>query len=457
MGTDKQELKALKCSKCGGGLVKSSKSEYDDEDEENVNVPVAKCSSCGQEYDRKTEEYYAVFADDLTLDKDASVFKLGVKGTLKGAEYEIIGRIRYQDEDEYEKSTWDEWFAVSADGAYHYFVEEEGEVHSYEDYTPQSIDMESNPDYIEFDGKKISKSTAYVGRIVYAEGELPWKPGIGEPATMYDFKKDGAKYTIEQSEDEVSITKGEKIPYDEILHAFGGEKEKEQFQKTVKKKKDYKKKALVYLICCTVTFLLAAVSCFTTSPVEGIMNVKSELSNNVPVTENNQNMYQSGALYGPFDIKNGNSLYSATVYVDESVKKLSLEWESFRLLLVPEERLHKALDKQVNPAALKALFDEADALKEPLECYSFGGDFWDEQGYDDEGKWHESDLTMDDDFVIEKPGKYYAYLELVSQKPRPISAVGIKIERVKSYRYYLIIMVLFAGLAFFNIQRAKSF
>ena len=144
MGNENPELKALKCTKCGGSLVKSYRTEYDDDEEEHVNIPIAKCSSCGQEYDQKTEEYYGVFADDLSVDKDNSVFKLGIKGKLKDVEYEIIGRIRYQDEDEWEKSTWDEWFAVASDGTYHYFVEEEGEVHSYEDYTPQSIDMESD-------------------------------------------------------------------------------------------------------------------------------------------------------------------------------------------------------------------------------------------------------------------------------------------------------------------------
>jgi hypothetical protein len=456
MGTDNQELKAQKCSKCGGNLAKSFRSEYDEEDEENVKVPVAKCSSCGQVYDRKSEEYYSVFADDLTFDKDSSVFKLGAKGKLKGVEYEITGRIRYQDEDEYEKSTWDEWFAVSTDGAYHYLVEEEGEVHSYEDYTPQSIDIESDPEYIEFDGRKISKSDGYVGRIVYAEGELPWKPEIGEPATMYDFKKDGIKYTIEQSEGEVSITRGEKISNNAVIDAFGSEKDKKGFQDALTKKKNYRRKAIIYLICLAAAFFLTIAGCLNTAPVDGVMKFGNVLSSNILQTENNQRMYQSQVLYGPFEINKGNSLYNASVSIDESVKKLSLEWESYRLLLVPEERLLKALDHQMSVQALKALFDEADALKEPLESYSFSGDFWDEEGRDDEGYWHESDLSSEDDFVIEKPGKYYVYLDLASQNPRPSSSVMVKIEQSSSYRYYIIILIILAGLAYYNFLKSKS-
>jgi hypothetical protein len=457
MGTENSELKAMKCTACGGSLVKSYRTEYDDEEEENVSIPIAKCSACGKEYDQKTEEYYGVFADDLTIDKDNSVFKLGTKGRLKEVEYEIIGRIRYQDEDEWEKSTWDEWFAVSSDSTYHYFVEEEGEIHSYEDYTPQSIDLESDPNNIEFDGKKISKSDAYVGRIVYAEGELPWKPEIGEPATMYDFKKDGVKYTIEQSEGEVSITRGEKLSYNDVVSAFGGEKDKELYQKTVTARKNYKRKALLYLACCIVTFLLAVVSCLTSSPVDGVMKTKTGITNNTMISEGGQNMYQNELMFGPFELNRGDSLYNARVYVNEKEQKFSLEWQSFRMLLVSNDRLLKALNNQITPQSLKALFDEVDSLKEPVECYTFSGDFWDEEGYDDEGRWHESELSVNDDFVLEKPGTYYALLELTSQKPRSLASVGLAIEGVKSYRYYIIIMAVLAGLAFINRAKARSY
>ena len=64
---------------------------------------------------------------------------------------------------------------------------------------------------------------------------------------MYDFKKDGAKYTIEQSEGEVSITKGEKLSYNDVVNAFGGEKERERYGKTVSSRKNYKRKALLYM------------------------------------------------------------------------------------------------------------------------------------------------------------------------------------------------------------------
>ena len=195
MGTGKEELAALKCSSCGGGLVKSSQTYYDKEEEENVTVPLAKCVQCGKDYDRQTAEYYLVFAEKFNFDKDSTLFSLGLKGTINNIEYEIIGRLRYQEEEEYDKCTWDEWVAVSADGVFHYFVEEDGEIWSYDEYIPESIDMESDKNAILFENKKISKSSSYIGRIVLIEGELPWQPEIGEPCTCYDFKKDGFHYS----------------------------------------------------------------------------------------------------------------------------------------------------------------------------------------------------------------------------------------------------------------------
>jgi len=85
------------------------------------------------------------------------------------------------------------------------------------------------------------------------------------------------------------------------------------------------------------------------------------------------------------------------------------------------------------------------------------GDFWDEEGHDDEGYWHESDLSVDDDFVLEKPGSYYAYLELTSQKPRSAQAVEVKLERSSSFRYYIIIIVILASLGFYNRAKARSY
>ncbi|MCU0847115.1 MAG: DUF4178 domain-containing protein [Spirochaetes bacterium] len=452
---DNQELKAIKCPACSGDLSRSFKAQYDSEEEETVQVPVAKCLSCGKEYDQHTQEYYELFADTFTSDKDSSVFKLGLKGKIDGVEYEIIGRMRYQDEEEWEKDTWDEWLAISAEGVYRYFVEEEGKVYSYEEYVPKSIDM-AKADSIEFEGKKISKSSGYVGRIVFAEGELPWKPEIGEPATIYEFKKDGANYTIEQSEDEVSITRGDIIPYKKVMDAFGTEETKKKYQGNVSRKKVYYLKAKLYAAGTAVALCLAVYSCLSTEPVSGVMDKKQVLALNEMKFEENQNVYFSQMIVGPFDIKEKDCLYEVRVGIDEKVQKLNLEWQTFRLLLIDEGRLNKFTGGNLTRPVLKDLFDEIEASPEPVESFEVTGDFWDEEGYDDEGHWHESDLSGTADFVLDTAGKYYAYVELFSNKPRKVESVYVGVEKARSYIYFLITSALMAGLGYFNYMRGKS-
>jgi DNA-directed RNA polymerase subunit RPC12/RpoP len=171
--TIKQET--IACPSCGGDLGKSARTEGSGEDAEEV--PIARCLSCGKEYDRRTDVYYRVYELMFAPDAGTSPFKLGAKGMLGGVEYEIIGRIRYQDEDEYELDVWDEWLAVSAEGGYVWFVEEEGRVFSYSEYTPESIDLEASGKNFEFEGRHYSKEdTGFVARIVFAEGELSWRP-----------------------------------------------------------------------------------------------------------------------------------------------------------------------------------------------------------------------------------------------------------------------------------------
>lgn len=459
MSTDNnEELKALKCTECGGDLVKGSRSHYDDDEEETVTIPIARCIQCNIEYDQHTSEYYEVFADDLTSDKDATVFKLGLKGTLKGIEYEIIGRLRYQEEEEYEKSIWDEWVAISGDGVFHYFVEEDGRIDSYEEYIPESIDMESNGSSIEFEGKKINKSEGYIGRIVLAEGELPWTPEIGEATLCYDFKKGGIHYTIEKTDEEVSITKGEKLSHGEIIEAFNIEGYKDLYSSTLKKRQSYKWESRIYAAAMIFSLVFSMHSCLGDSPVPGVMNSKKILVDNSIVKDAEGNVYESQLLYGPFDIPKGNQLYNVSVQVNQEVEPLSLEWQSFRFMLISEARLNQFTEDRINDSELlKNIFEDIDALPEPLESYVIMGDFWDEEGRDSDGYWHEADLSYDTDFVLDESGKYYVYLELFNNKKKDINAITFSISKSKGYRYYIIIFFIFFILWGMSKMRSKSY
>ncbi len=453
-----KDARALKCKECGGDIAKTHRVEGEGEDEEYI--PIARCLNCGKEYDQYTQEYYEYFSDEFLHDRENTLFKLGLKGDLKDVEYEIIGRIRYQDEEEYEIETWDEWLAISSDGVYHWFVEEEGVIYSYEEYIPESIDLEADSDYIEFEGKRISKEDkGFVARIVYAEGELSWEPEIGEPVKQYEFKKDGYNFAIEQYMDEVSITRGERISHKDIIEAFRASDYLEAYQSTMDKRMLFKRKSFVYLIGIILSLGYILWALFSASTVKDIMKNRIVITENVMRIEEGTKAFVSQVLYGPVELSRKNALYEIRVNVDEGVQNFHLEWQSYRVMLIKEERLTGALaGKVVYSAKLKNILDEIDALDNPLESFVFSGDFWDEEGYDSDGYWHESDIDGEMDFVLDDAGRYFIYLELFSQKRRMINSMIVSIAKdVKSYRYFVILIVLLIILRGINRRKSRTY
>ncbi len=472
-------LHTIPCPSCGGDLGQSSRIEGSGEDAEEV--PVARCLSCGKEFDQHTEEYYKVFADMFTADLGNSALKLGAKGEIDGIEYEIIGRIRYQDEEEWEVDVWDEWLAASSDGTYHWFVEEDGMIFAYEEYVPTSMNLEESPATIEFEGKRISKaSTGFMARIVYAEGELTWKPEIGEPVQCYDFNFGRNHYTIEQSEDEVSVTKGKRISLRKVIMAFRKEEYLEKYERTIWKRSLYRKKALIHAIFGIVSFGLAVHGCFSGNPIPGAFDRASRivLSANQVKSDEGGSAYFSQILYTKgVELSRTDFLYQLRMEIDESVQRLHLEWISCRLMLIKEPKFQELMAQkdtksagantqngispepdEVSMSALGEFFEDIDLIPEPLESYSTGGDFYHEAGYDDEGRWEESSTLIDSDFIIDEPGTYYAYLEMYSQNIRNPDSVRITIlENVRSYRYYVIALFIFIMLGGINIVKSKTY
>lgn len=479
MPGEQDDIKSIKCAACSGDLGRSTRIEGSGEDAEEV--PIAKCLSCGKEYDQKTEEYYNVFADKFRMGLENTALKLGAKGEIDGVEYEIIGRIRYQDEDEWELDVWDEWLAVTSDGSYHWFVEEDGEVFAYEEYVPSSIDLEASPSTIEFEGKRISKEdTGFVARIVYAEGELTWQPEIGEPARCYDFRKEGYNFTIEQSEDEVSVTRGKRIPYKKVIMAFRKEDFMEKYGRTMMMRERYRRKAYIYLFMCALSFAAAVWGCFSGNEVRGAWDrsARMVLASNQQKNEEGASFYFSQVLYTkPVELTRTDTLYQVRVEVDTAVQAISREWESCRLMLIKEDKYQELVKKvPAQPATQQAgddgavkpddapatelgqVLDEVDSFPEPLESAAMNGDFWDEDGYDDEGYWHESETAIDHDFLLDEPGKYYIYLELYSQNRRNPDAVKITlVEGVRSYRYFVVVLLVFIALWIINKVKSRSY
>ncbi len=472
-----EDIRSIKCGTCGRDLGQSTRIEGSGEDAESV--PIAKCLSCGREYDQKTSEYYNVFSDLFRFGLENSALKLGAKGEIDGVEYEIIGRIRYQDEEEWELETWDEWLAVDSDGVFHWFVEEDGEIHAYTEYVPQSMDLEASPSQFEFEGRRFSKkNTGFVARIVYAEGELTWQPEIGEPVRCYDFTKNHYQFTIEQSDDEVSVTRGRRVSVKKVIMAFRKDEYLDSYENTMRKRDLYRKKAYVYLIMCALSFAGAVWGCFSGREIPGAVDRSARiiLTDNQSKNEEGGSFFFSQVLYTKaVELSRTDALYEVRVQADTSLQPISREWVSYRLMLIKEDK-YRELTMKAPPrdasspdamsstpgegagSPLGSVLDEVDTFTEPLESLSVAGDFWDEDGYDDEGYWHESETGATKAFLLDEPGRYHLYLEVYSQNRRNPDAFTITIfEGVRSYRYFVIALVIFMILWGTNQVRARTY
>lgn len=449
-----EKIKKISCPSCGGDLRRASR--YDSEEEENI--PFAKCSSCGTIYDQHTQEYYELFADIFTSNVESSVFKLGIKGQIDGVEHEIIGRIRYQEEDEYEPAYWDEWLSVDSEGNYHWFVEEDGALFVFDEIVPDVIDMESDPDHILLNNRRIAKDTGYIARIVYAEGELSWKPEIGEPTTVYDHQSGGTYYTIEQSDDEVSVSAGKPLSYKKALMAFRKDDFSEAYVRTSNKRKGYMRTAMVFAAAGFLSFIFMARGCMSGEEIKGVSDNRVVLSENEPIEEEGVSAFSSSVLYGPVALTSKDPTYRVSVGVDTRVQDLNQEWETVNAVLVREDRLSSLGDSVKDKKKLREFLDESENSFEPLESYMFMADFWDEQGYDDEGSWRENDTSVDKDFLLDDPGNYYVYLTVTSQNRRSVDSIAISMHKgIRGFGAYLFAFIVFALLAVLMFHKSKVY
>ena len=377
---------------------------------------------------------------------------------MKEKNYEIIGRIRFQEEEEYELSYWDEWLAIDSEGTYHWFVTEDDVIYSFDDYVPESIDMESDKHAIICNGKRIARNDGYVARLVYAEGELSWKPEIGEPTTMYDFQTGGIYYSIEQSEDEVSITAGRRIPFKTVLMAFRKNEFAAQYESTQKKRKSFRMHMRIYLVMAIVSAIFMFRGCLSGEKITQGLDKRILLTENEPVEEEGQSLFNTELMVGPVSLVSASPAYSIKLSVNTSVQDLQEEWESASAMLVRADRLAEFGDIETKKEDIRDFFEENQLSEKPAESYTFEAEFWNEQGYDDEGHWSESDTSVSKDFLLDDPGSYYVYVNLYSQKERDSKSVDVSIEKgVRAYGVFIAAFIFFLLLTAIKWNKSASY
>ncbi|HMA36009.1 MAG TPA: DUF4178 domain-containing protein [Chloroflexia bacterium] len=151
-----------------------------------------------------------------------SPFQLGMQGTLGGETYQIIGRVRYQDDGD----LWDEWLLLSTQGAYRWLSDstDVGLVL----WSPFSPPAPINPTTIargmalDLGGPPARVRSQGAAVIAYLEGELTWRATLGDRMQYAEAVGAGGQmYSVEWTESEVEFYAGQALDRRMVESAFG--------------------------------------------------------------------------------------------------------------------------------------------------------------------------------------------------------------------------------------------
>lgn len=151
------------------------------------------------------------------LHQDGSVLQVGTRGVYKGTPFSVIGRLQMSFPDGY----WNEWFLWLADGRQGW-LGEAGGTYAFSFMTDSAVPL---PAY----GNLSLGQDVRIGDLAYevtdlrhasylsAEGELPFKPPLGEAAPLADLRGAGTRFaTLDYSEDRPLAFVGEYVPFADL-------------------------------------------------------------------------------------------------------------------------------------------------------------------------------------------------------------------------------------------------
>lgn len=192
-----------------------------------------KCPSCGAMVPFRTSiSLYAVCPycrsltqrKDLDLEKlgesaqlqaDGTVLKVGSGGAYRGASFEVVGRVQLKTPHGF----WNEWFLMFADGRQGWLGEAQGAyaVSFATQYNVPAFKDLKTMAKVEVKGREYQVLELIEARYLAAEGELPFRPPLGEAFHTADLiGENGGFGTIDYSENPPSVFIGEYQDFDAL-------------------------------------------------------------------------------------------------------------------------------------------------------------------------------------------------------------------------------------------------
>lgn len=193
----------VSCPNCGAPVTLAHRS-----------VRLASCQNCGSLLAIERDGW-VIKGTSARLSSFASVMSLGDVGTLRGRDFQAIGRIRCA----YEDGFWDEWYLLFSDGAAGWLQEDEGELTLVSRERLSAIPRPTaiRPgETIDVGGRAVYIREKGSAEIEGVEGQLPSGVRIGQAFDYIDGLWNGRAVMLELSEREVELFIGDEIDLSEL-------------------------------------------------------------------------------------------------------------------------------------------------------------------------------------------------------------------------------------------------
>jgi hypothetical protein len=395
------ELELLKCPQCGGSVDIQGGAE----------IKTLVCSYCGSVLDL-TSEQAAVIGQTNKYIRPMMPIKPGMECTFKEEVHQVIGWIRYEGWDDEERWRWDEWLLASATGKYRWlsYDTEEGFV-LQEKISPLAPFDPRRATSIQVPGGTARVTERAPARVIALDGEMTWQCTVGDQVAYFEAQRGSARYSVEYTQDEIELFEGQALSDAEVWTAFGREDLVKKAKKTTEWNSAYK---VLALFCVLLAFLscLAAVAAGFTG--------KTLTTHQVQVSQGEGEAESIGPI---------------TIAQPEKVHRINL----------------KAGGLPVNNWAVV----DVSIRGEAGELYLFSGEFWDEEGRDSDGYWHENDLNASHLFKLENAGEYYLGLSMEEATVQSVPVTVTVEEGLWLGRYFVTFMIICVVLAFIFFGLSK--
>ncbi|MDD3627401.1 MAG: DUF4178 domain-containing protein [bacterium] len=208
------EYKEIKCPNCGAPLkLKGSLTK------------VTVCEFCNSEIDLTKENGIKVGERSRKEYPSRMPVKLGQLAKFNNKEFELIGRLVYEFEDEDEIDYWEEFLFLSAEGEYLWL---ECDVEGYMLYSEFRPKRPINPrelrkgQVVDLDGISGTVDETGDAKFAFFEGELTWKAKLDSAINYIDIKMtDGSGVSIEYNEKEIEFFRGRSMTRQAVYAALG--------------------------------------------------------------------------------------------------------------------------------------------------------------------------------------------------------------------------------------------